>query len=90
MAGSKDAACPSGTGAIVRCPWITSSPIRIGMPSRVFSTASRCSAFEADRGLRPEHRSDSLAHEGGGVVQVRTEDDLQLAELLGGGHLRED
>ena len=47
MAGSKDAACPSGTGAIVRCPWITSSPIRIGMPSRVFSTASRCSAFEA-------------------------------------------
>ena len=55
-AGSKVAACASGTGAIVRWPWITSSPMRIGMPSRVSSTAARCSALAAaaDRGQNIE------------------------------------
>ena len=50
--GSNVAAIASGTGAMVRWPWMTSSPMRSGMPSRVCSTASRCSAFVAvaDRG----------------------------------------
>ena len=55
-AGSKLADCASGTGAIVRCPWITSSPTRTGMPSRVSSTATRCSSLTAaaERGQKTE------------------------------------
>ncbi len=40
--GSNKAASARGIGNRVRCPWMTSSPIRSGMPSREFSTARRC------------------------------------------------
>ena len=43
--GSQDAACAIGTGNTVRRPWITSNPNNSGMPSRLPSTASRCSRF---------------------------------------------
>ena len=39
--GRNDAACASETGNIVRQPWMTSSAQRMGMPRRVFSTATR-------------------------------------------------
>ena len=43
VAGSHDAAIAIGTGRIVRSPWMTSKPNSAGMPSRLPSTASRCS-----------------------------------------------
>ena len=39
--GSQVDASASGTGKIVRKPWMTSSPNTIGIPRRDFSTAMR-------------------------------------------------
>ena len=43
VSGSQEAAIAIGTGRIVRSPWMTSKPNSSGIPSRLPSTASRCS-----------------------------------------------
>ena len=45
MSGLKLAACPSGNGMTVAKPWMTSRPTSNGMPSRLCSTAMRCSSL---------------------------------------------
>ena len=89
-AGSKLAACASGVGKIVNCPWMTSSPISSGMPCALSSTAARCSALVRSALCGQNSAPDAAAGERERVLLVAAPDDLQLCELLSPRHPREE